>query len=145
MCQTFTSSLTNDCFHNALLDNQGGISIKEPTANAGGVFGQPIRLSWTTSNIVGAAAPSFIVTALNSQGVEKFRSSAAIATLSSSVTPTADWGAVVGWGMWTASSGGSLRYADTLRNADNVPVVRNIYNGDDAPVFDAAALVLSIA
>ena len=59
--------------------------------------------------------------------------------------PTADWGAVVGWGMWTASSGGSLRYADTLRNADNVPVVRNIYNGDDAPVFDAAALVLSIA
>jgi hypothetical protein len=57
----------------------------------------------------------------------------------------ADWGAVVGWGIWTASSGGSLRYADTLRNADNVPVVRNIYDGDDAPVFEAGKLQLSIA
>lgn len=52
--------------------------------------------------------------------------------------PTANWGTVTHFGMYSASSGGTLYVCAALTNS------KTINNGDAAPSFAAAALTLQI-
>jgi len=53
--------------------------------------------------------------------------------------PTADWGDVVGAGIFLASTGGTARLVSPF------PLARTILNGDLAPVIPANALIINIA
>jgi hypothetical protein len=59
--------------------------------------------------------------------------------------PTANWGTVIGVGLWDAASGGNLWVLDNIRNSDGAAITRTILNGDDAPSFAAGSLRLTIA
>lgn len=52
--------------------------------------------------------------------------------------PTADWGSVVGFRLWDASSGGNALIYQALTTP------KTINNGDAAPVFNAGALTIQI-
>lgn len=71
----------------------------------------------------------------NSSGTSGATSNAVVITFP---TPTADWGVVIGWGIFDASSGGNL----LLRGALSVP--RTILFGDLAPTFPASAFVVNV-
>lgn len=52
--------------------------------------------------------------------------------------PTANWGTVVGFELWTASSGGTrLGWGDLTAS-------KTINNGDQAPVFNSGALTVTL-
>ena len=53
--------------------------------------------------------------------------------------PTANWGTVTHWSVWDASTGGNMLFHGALTTA------KTINNGDAAPSFAAAALVLTFA
>jgi hypothetical protein len=53
--------------------------------------------------------------------------------------PTANWGTVTHWAVWDASTAGNMLYHGALTTS------KTINNGDAAPSFAAAALVLTFA
>lgn len=53
--------------------------------------------------------------------------------------PTANWGTVVGFGLYDASTGGTMQVAGTLATS------RTINSGDPAPNFPVGALKLTVA
>lgn len=53
--------------------------------------------------------------------------------------PTANWGTVTHWSVWDASTSGNMLFHGALTTA------KTINNGDAAPSFAAAALVLTFA
>lgn len=53
--------------------------------------------------------------------------------------PTANWGTVTHWSVWDASTAGNMLYHGALTTS------KTINNGDAAPSFAAAALVLTFA
>jgi hypothetical protein len=53
--------------------------------------------------------------------------------------PTANWGTVTHWSVWDASTGGNMLYHGALTTS------KTVNNGDAAPSFAAAALVLTFA
>lgn len=52
-------------------------------------------------------------------------------------SPTANWGTVVGWGIYSASSGGTYLLGDTLTTS------RTINSGDPAPYFNPGDLSIT--
>jgi hypothetical protein len=53
--------------------------------------------------------------------------------------PTANWGTVTHWSVWDASTSGNMLYHGALTTS------KTINNGDAAPSFAAASLVLTFA
>jgi hypothetical protein len=53
--------------------------------------------------------------------------------------PTANWGTVTHWSVWDASTAGNMLYHGALTTS------KTVNNGDAAPSFAAAALVLTFA
>lgn len=52
-------------------------------------------------------------------------------------SPTANWGTVTHFGVWDAATTGNMLYSGALTTS------RNILNGDSAPSFAAAAMVIN--
>lgn len=53
--------------------------------------------------------------------------------------PTADWGTITHWALWTATTAGNLVIAGDL------PTPRTVLNGDIAPVVPASQLTITAA
>lgn len=53
--------------------------------------------------------------------------------------PTANWGTITNWAVWDASTAGNMLFHGALTTS------KTINNGDAAPSFAAAALVLTFA
>jgi hypothetical protein len=54
--------------------------------------------------------------------------------------PTADWGTIVGVGLYSASTGGTPWAVHVLVNSVGATITRAVLSGDAAPFFDVAAL-----
>lgn len=95
--------------------------------------GSYARVSCTTGTSGSGAGSVFTAPAVSGSTYETHNSSAITFP-----TPSANWGTVTHFGIFTASSGGTMIASGALSTS------RTINNGDSAPSFAASALTVTL-
>ena len=126
--QAFTAPVTLYFgLHTAATTDAGG-----GTEVSGGNYAR-VAVTASLANFAGTQAAASTTASSGTGGVTSNN------TVITFPAPTASWGTVTHWSVWDASTAGNLLYHGALTTS------KTINNGDAAPSFAAAALVLTFA
>lgn len=127
--QAFTAPVTlYFSLHTATTTDAGG-----GTEVTGGSY-QRASVTASLANFAGTQAAASTTASSGTGGVTSNNGA-----ITFPVAPSANWGLVTHWGVWDAVTAGNLLFHGALTTS------KTINNGDPAPSFAAAALVLTFA